>query len=43
MFDPEVDGVGAIKGGRSRCLDLHAIFEKHQRILALTELVPKDY
>jgi hypothetical protein len=35
MFDPEVDGVGAIKGGCSRCLDLLAIFENHRRTLAL--------
>jgi hypothetical protein len=34
-FDPEADGVGAIKGGCSRCQDLQTIFENHQRTLAL--------
>jgi hypothetical protein len=35
MFDPEVDGIGAIKGGCSRCQDLQDIFESHQRTLRL--------
>jgi hypothetical protein len=35
MFDPEADGVGAIKGGCSRCQDLQDIFESHQRTLRL--------
>jgi hypothetical protein len=35
MFDPEADGVGAIKGGCSRCQDLQAILESHNRTLAL--------
>jgi hypothetical protein len=34
-FDPEVDGLGAIRGGCSRCQDLQAIFESHQRTLGL--------
>jgi hypothetical protein len=35
MFDPEVGGVGAIKGGCSRCLELQAIFESHRQTLRL--------
>ena len=35
MFDPEAGGKGAIKGGCSRCQDLQAIFESHQRTLQL--------
>jgi hypothetical protein len=35
MFDPEADGIGAIKGGCPRCLELQAIFESHQRTLRL--------
>jgi hypothetical protein len=35
MFDPEADGVGAIKGGCPRCLELLAIFESHRRTLQL--------
>jgi hypothetical protein len=35
MFDPEADGIGAIKGGCSRCQDLQAIFESHQITLRL--------
>ena len=35
MFDPEAEGIGAIKGGCPRCLELQAIFESHQRTLRL--------
>jgi len=35
MFDPEADGIGAIKGGCPRCLELQAIFESHNRIMQL--------
>jgi hypothetical protein len=35
MFDPEVDGPGAIRCERSRCLDLQTIFESHQHTLRL--------
>lgn len=35
MFDPESDGIGAIKGGCPRCLELQAIFESHQHTLRL--------
>ncbi|HLJ49479.1 MAG TPA: hypothetical protein VKU01_25875 [Bryobacteraceae bacterium] len=35
MFDPEVDGPGAIRGGCTRCQDLQAIFDNHQRTLRL--------
>ena len=35
MFDPEADGLGAIKGGCSRCQDLQTIFESHQHTLRL--------
>jgi hypothetical protein len=31
MFDPASDGLGAIKGGCPRCLELQAIFESHQQ------------
>jgi hypothetical protein len=34
-FDPEAAGIGAIKGGCSRCEDLQEIFESHQRTLRL--------
>ena len=39
MFDPETDGTGAIKGGCTRCLELQAIFESHQRTLQLMRAV----
>jgi hypothetical protein len=35
MFDPEADGIGAIKGGCPRCLELQAIFESHSHTLRL--------
>jgi hypothetical protein len=35
MFDPEVDGPGAIRGGYSRCQELQTIFESRQRTLGL--------
>ena len=35
MFDPEADGIGAIKGGCPRCLELLAIFESHRNTLRL--------
>jgi hypothetical protein len=35
MFDPAADGIGAIKGGCTRCLELQAIFESHNRTLQL--------
>jgi hypothetical protein len=35
MFDPEADGIGAIKGGCPRCLELQAIFESHRHTLRL--------
>jgi hypothetical protein len=35
MFDPAADGIGAIKGGCPRCLELQAIFESHNRTLQL--------
>jgi phage FluMu protein Com len=35
MFDPEADGIGAIKGGCPRCQELQTIFESHQRTLQL--------
>jgi len=35
MFDPEAEGIGAIKGGCSRCLELQAIFESHRQTLRL--------
>ena len=35
MYDPEADGIGAIKGGCPRCLELQAIFESHQNTLRL--------
>lgn len=35
MFDPAADGIGAIKGGCTRCLELQAIFESHTRTLQL--------
>jgi hypothetical protein len=35
FFDPEKDGIGAIKGGCPHCLELQAIFENHQRTLKL--------
>jgi hypothetical protein len=35
MFDPEKDGVGAIKGGCPSCLELQSIFESHRRTLQL--------
>jgi hypothetical protein len=34
-FDPEVAGIGAVIAGCSRCQDLQAIFESHQRTLRL--------
>ena len=35
MFDPEADGIGAIKGGCPRCLELQSIFESHFHTLRL--------
>ncbi len=35
MFDPEADGPGAIRGGCTRCQDLQAIFDNHQKTLRL--------
>jgi hypothetical protein len=35
MFDPEVNGIGAIKGGCPRCQQLQDIFVSHQRTLKL--------
>ena len=35
MFDPEADGIGAIKSGCPRCLELQAIFGSHQHTLRL--------
>jgi hypothetical protein len=35
MFDPEADGIGAIKGGCPRCMELQAIFESHRYTLRL--------
>ena len=35
MFDPESDGIGAIRGGCLRCQELQAIFVSHQRTLQL--------
>jgi hypothetical protein len=35
MFDPEADGIGAIKGGCPRCMELQAIFESHLHTLRL--------
>jgi hypothetical protein len=35
MFNPESDGIGAIKGGCPRCLELQTIFENHRRTLQL--------
>jgi phage FluMu protein Com len=35
MFDPEADGIGAIKGGCPRCQELQDIFISHQRTLQL--------
>ncbi len=35
MFDPEADGIGAIKGGCPRCLELHAILESHRHTVRL--------
>jgi len=35
LFDPQADGVGAIKGGCPQCLELQDIFESHQRTLQL--------
>lgn len=35
LFDPQADGVGAIKGGCPQCLELQSIFESHQRTLQL--------
>ena len=35
MFNPEADGIGAIKGGCPRCLELQAIFESHRQTLRL--------
>lgn len=37
MFDPEVNGTGAIKGGCSRCQELQAIFANHKRTLLLMQ------
>jgi hypothetical protein len=42
MFDPEADGVGAIKGGCSRCLELQAILESHRRTLQLMRAFAPD-
>jgi len=35
MFDPATDGPGAIRGGCTRCQDLHEIFDCQQRALRL--------
>ena len=35
MFDPEAEGIGAIKGGCPRCLELQAIFESNRHTLRL--------
>jgi hypothetical protein len=35
MFDPEKDGVSAIKGGCTRCQELLTIFENYRRTLQL--------
>jgi phage FluMu protein Com len=35
MFDPEAGGIGAIKGGCPRCLELQAIFVSNQHTLQL--------
>jgi hypothetical protein len=35
MFDPQADGIGALKGGCPQCLELQEIFESHQRTLRL--------
>lgn len=35
MFDPDADGPGAVKGGCTRCAELVAIHESHQRTLQL--------
>jgi phage FluMu protein Com len=35
LFDPEADGIGAIKGGCPRCQELQAIFVSNQRTLQL--------
>jgi hypothetical protein len=37
MFDPAAEGIGAIKGGCTRCLELQAIFESHNRTLKLMQ------
>ena len=39
MFDPEADGIGAIKGGCPRCLALQAIFESHRQTLHLMSAI----
>jgi len=35
MFDPEKDGISAIKGGCTRCQELLTIFESHRRTLQM--------
>jgi hypothetical protein len=35
MFDPESDGIGAIKGACPRCLELQEIFASNRRTLQL--------
>jgi hypothetical protein len=35
MFDPAADGVGGIKGGCPRCLELQAIFESNRQTMQL--------
>jgi hypothetical protein len=35
MFDPEADGVGAVRGGCPHCLELLTIYQNHQRTLQL--------
>jgi hypothetical protein len=35
MFDPEKDGISAIKGGCTRCQELLAIFESYRRTLQM--------
>jgi hypothetical protein len=35
MYDPQSDGIGALKGGCPQCLELQSIFESHQRTLQL--------
>jgi phage FluMu protein Com len=35
MFDPEANGIGAIKGGCPRCQELQDIFVSNQRTLQL--------